>query len=126
MRIHLYPPHNGLRAKITHELNELYEISAMIDYHLENIDHTQIKIPSPVPIVELFNDFIDSPDVLETDDLESDNESIDTPLVSLFLDSDDKLDDGEVLNGLDEYENAGNLYPNRIIDSMDGDDLAFQ
>ncbi|GJY01167.1 hypothetical protein Tco_0359319 [Tanacetum coccineum] len=74
----------------------------MIDSCLENIDHTQIKIPSPVPIAQLFNNFIDSPDVLEMDDLESYNESIDTPLVSLFLDSDDELDDGEVLNELDE------------------------
>ncbi|GJS85817.1 hypothetical protein Tco_0752358 [Tanacetum coccineum] len=49
-----------------------------------------------------------------------------TPLVSPFLDLDDKLDDGEVLNELDEYWNGGNFYPNRIINSMDGDDLAFQ
>ncbi|GJS37509.1 hypothetical protein Tco_0535891 [Tanacetum coccineum] len=36
-------------------------------------------------------------------DSQSDNESIDTPLVSPFLDSDDELDDGEVLNELDEH-----------------------
>ncbi|GJU64984.1 hypothetical protein Tco_1246819 [Tanacetum coccineum] len=60
------------------------------------------------------------------DDLESYNESIDTPLVSLFLDSDDELDDGEVLNELDEYVNARNFYPNKMINSMDGDDLPFQ
>nr|GEV31259.1 homeodomain-like protein [Tanacetum cinerariifolium] len=118
-------PPNGVRAKVTQELTELYEISAMTDSRLENIDHTQIKIPSLVPIEQLFNNFMDSPDVLEMDDLESDNESIDIPLVSLFLDSDDELDDGEVLNELDEYGNAGNFYPNRIINSIDGDDLAF-
>ncbi|GJW13552.1 hypothetical protein Tco_0017685 [Tanacetum coccineum] len=98
----------------------------MIDSRLENIGPTQIKRPSPVPIEQLFNDFMDSPDVLKMDDLESDDESIDTPLVSPVLDSDDELDDGEVLNELDEYGNAGNFYSNRIINSVDGDDLAFQ
>ncbi|GKC38363.1 hypothetical protein Tco_1050747, partial [Tanacetum coccineum] len=39
------------------------------------------------------------------DDLESDDESVDTPLVSSFLDS----DDGKVLNELEEYRNAGKL-----------------
>ncbi|GJW79818.1 hypothetical protein Tco_0143793 [Tanacetum coccineum] len=78
----------------------------MIDSHLANIDHTQIKIPPPVPIERLLNDFIDLPDVLEMDDLESDNESIDTPFVSPFLDSDNELDDRDVLNELDEYGNA--------------------
>ncbi|GKB40553.1 hypothetical protein Tco_0885495 [Tanacetum coccineum] len=38
------------------------------------------------------------------DDLEPDDELIDTPLVSPFLDSDDDSDDGEVLNELEEYE----------------------
>ncbi|GKG05343.1 hypothetical protein Tco_0325429, partial [Tanacetum coccineum] len=101
------------------------EISAMIDSRFENNDHIQIKIPSLVSIEQLFNNFMDSTDVLEIDDLEFDNESIDTPLVSLFLDSDDELDDGEVLNELDEYRNAENFQPNKIINSIDGDDLAF-
>ncbi|GJX85364.1 hypothetical protein Tco_0336138 [Tanacetum coccineum] len=38
------------------------------------------------------------------DDLEPDNESVDTPLVSPFLDSDDDSDDGKVLNEVEEYE----------------------
>ncbi|GJZ02684.1 hypothetical protein Tco_0520645 [Tanacetum coccineum] len=59
------------------------------------------------------------------DDLESDNESIDTPFISPFLDSDDKLDDEEVLNELDEYGNDVNFYHNKIINSIDGDDLKF-
>ncbi|GJR66144.1 zf-CCHC domain-containing protein [Tanacetum coccineum] len=58
-------------------------------------------------------------------DLESDDESIDTPLVYPFLDSDDDSDDGEVLDELDEYGNAGNFYRNRIINSLDREDLAF-
>ncbi|GKE83959.1 hypothetical protein Tco_1557701, partial [Tanacetum coccineum] len=37
-------------------------------------------------------------------DLEPDNESVDTPLVSPFLDSDDDSDDGKVLNEVEEYE----------------------
>ncbi|GJW21291.1 hypothetical protein Tco_0031913 [Tanacetum coccineum] len=118
-------PPNGLCARITQELNELCAISGMIDFRLENIDHTQIKIPPPVPIEELLNDFMDSSNVLEIDNLESDNESIDTPFVFPFLDSDDELDDGEVLNELDEYGNAGIFYHYRIINSLDEDDLAF-
>ncbi|GJZ93762.1 hypothetical protein Tco_0665965 [Tanacetum coccineum] len=35
-------------------------------------------------------------------------------------------DDGEVLNELSEYDNAGTLCRKRIINSFDGDDLAFQ
>ncbi|GKC92445.1 hypothetical protein Tco_1157887 [Tanacetum coccineum] len=59
-------------------------------------------------------------------DLESDDESVDTPLVSPFPHSDNDSDDGEVLNELSEYENAGVLRRERIINSFDGDDLAFQ
>ncbi|GKG25855.1 hypothetical protein Tco_0399001, partial [Tanacetum coccineum] len=39
-------------------------------------------------------------------DLEPNDESVDIPLVSHFLDSDDDSDDGEVLNELEEYSNA--------------------
>ncbi|GJR68036.1 hypothetical protein Tco_0014101 [Tanacetum coccineum] len=78
---------------------------------VKNIDHTQIIIPPPVPIEQFLSDFMNSLDVLEMDDLESDNESIDTPLVSPFLDSDEELDDGEVLNELNEYGNAGIFLP---------------
>ncbi|GJZ42475.1 hypothetical protein Tco_0589361 [Tanacetum coccineum] len=59
-------------------------------------------------------------------DLESDDESVDTPLVSSFPHSDNDSDDGEVLNELSEYENAGVLRRERIINGFDGDDLAFQ
>ncbi|GKB57179.1 hypothetical protein Tco_0913365 [Tanacetum coccineum] len=59
------------------------------------------------------------------DDLESDNESIDTPLVSPFINSDEELDDEEVLNELNEYGNAKNFYHNRIINSINRDDLSF-
>ncbi|GJW56367.1 hypothetical protein Tco_0103098 [Tanacetum coccineum] len=78
----------------------------MIDSHLKNIDHT------------LTNE-------IDMNDLESEDELIETTLVSPFLDLNDESDDGEVLNELDEYGNAGNFYPNRIINSFDREDLAF-
>ncbi|GJY33212.1 hypothetical protein Tco_0417681 [Tanacetum coccineum] len=79
----------------------------MIDSHLKNVDHIML------------------PNEIDMDYLESEYGLIDTPLVSPFLDSDDESDDGEVLNELDEYGNAGNFYPYRIINSFDGEDLAF-
>ncbi|GJT84983.1 hypothetical protein Tco_1066700 [Tanacetum coccineum] len=78
----VHVPPNGLHVRITQELNELRAISAMIDSYLG----------------QPLNNFINSHDVIEMDDLESDDGSVDTPLVSPFLDS----DDGEVLNELDE------------------------
>ncbi|GKD01415.1 hypothetical protein Tco_1171689 [Tanacetum coccineum] len=59
-------------------------------------------------------------------DLESNDESVDTPLVSPFPHSDNDLDDDEVLNELIEYENVGMLHREKAISSFDGDDLAFQ
>ncbi|GKD64065.1 hypothetical protein Tco_1306173 [Tanacetum coccineum] len=61
------------------------------------------------------------PNEIDMDNLESEDELIDKPLVFPFLDS----DDGEVLNESDEYGNAGNFYTNRIINNFDGEDLAF-
>nr|GEY85868.1 hypothetical protein [Tanacetum cinerariifolium] len=65
------------------------------------------------------------PNEIDMDDLESKDELIYAPLVSPFLDSDDELPDGEVLNELDEYGNARNFDRNRIINSFDREDLAF-
>nr|GEZ43686.1 hypothetical protein [Tanacetum cinerariifolium] len=59
------------------------------------------------------------------DDFETDDESVDTPIVSPFLDSNDNYDDGEVLNKLEEYRNAGKLCRQKVINSIDRDDLAF-
>ncbi|GJU46933.1 hypothetical protein Tco_1204199 [Tanacetum coccineum] len=59
-------------------------------------------------------------------DLESDDESVDTPLVSPFPHSDNDSDDGEVLNELIEYKNVGMLRREKAINNFDGDDLAFQ
>ncbi|GJV82224.1 hypothetical protein Tco_1518094 [Tanacetum coccineum] len=59
-------------------------------------------------------------------DLDFDDESVDTPLLYPFPHSDNDSNDGEVLNELSEYENVGVLRRERIINSFDGDDLAFQ
>nr|GEU81778.1 hypothetical protein [Tanacetum cinerariifolium] len=59
------------------------------------------------------------------DGFELDDESVDTPLVSPFLYSNDDFDDGEVLNELEEYDNAGKLCLQREINSFDEDNLAF-
>nr|GEW02196.1 homeodomain-like protein [Tanacetum cinerariifolium] len=125
MQIHLYPPPNRLHARITQELNELRAISVMIDSRLENIDPKQIIIPPPVRIEQLLIDFINSHDVFEMDDLDSDNESIKTPIISPFIDLDKESDNEEVLNELNDYENVGNSCHNRIINSIDGDDFTF-
>nr|GEV99270.1 hypothetical protein [Tanacetum cinerariifolium] len=45
--------------------------------------------------------------------------------LSPFMDSDDESDNGEVIDELDEYEDAGNFHPKRIINSVDLEDLAF-
>nr|GEX97240.1 hypothetical protein [Tanacetum cinerariifolium] len=59
-------------------------------------------------------------------DLESDDESVDTPLVPPFPHSDNDSDDGEVLKELIDYENVGMLCREKEINSFNGDDLAFQ
>ncbi|GKD89715.1 hypothetical protein Tco_1365222 [Tanacetum coccineum] len=111
-------PPNELHARITQELNELHAISTMIDSRLENIDRTLIIMPPTSPFEQLLNDFMNPSDIFEMDDLESDDELVDTPLVSPFLDSDNELGDGEVLNGLDEYGNARDFYRNKIIKAL--------
>nr|GEV65032.1 protein kinase-like domain, concanavalin A-like lectin/glucanase domain protein [Tanacetum cinerariifolium]GEV70047.1 protein kinase-like domain, concanavalin A-like lectin/glucanase domain protein [Tanacetum cinerariifolium] len=103
----------ALRAKVVQELNELQAISTYIDSRLENID-------------QFLNGFTQPPNEIDMDDLEPDDELVDTPLVSPFLDSDDDYDNGEVLNELEEYGNAGQLCRQRAINSFDGDDFAFQ
>ncbi|GJX52308.1 hypothetical protein Tco_0280677 [Tanacetum coccineum] len=66
-------------------------------------------------------DYAISPNKIDMDDLESKDKLIDTPLVLPFLDSDDKSDDGEVIDESEEYGNAGNFYPcpeNQIDENM--------
>ncbi|GJZ80262.1 homeodomain-like protein [Tanacetum coccineum] len=87
--------------------------SPLVDSRLESIE-------------QFLNNFANQPNETDMNDLESDDESLDTPLVSPFPHSDNDSDDGEVLNELSEYENAGVLRRERIINIFDGDDLAFQ
>ncbi|GJS43449.1 hypothetical protein Tco_0568492 [Tanacetum coccineum] len=110
------PTHNyhvlpaALHARAIHELYEMWLNSAFVDSRLESIER-------------FLNNFANQ---ANTNDLDSDDESVDTPLVSPFPHSDNDLDDGEVLNELSEYDNAGTLRCKGIINSFDGDDLAFQ
>ncbi|GJU55020.1 hypothetical protein Tco_1228734 [Tanacetum coccineum] len=103
----------ALRANIVQELNELHAISAYIDSRLENID-------------QFLNGFTQVPNKIDVNNLEPDDESVDTPLTSPFLDSDDDSDNGEVLNELTEYDNIGQLRRQEPINCFNGDDLAFQ
>ncbi|GJU41102.1 hypothetical protein Tco_1194059 [Tanacetum coccineum] len=113
------PPNNhpvltaALRARAVQELHELQIISAFVDSRLESIE-------------QFLNNFANHPNETDMNDLESDDESVDIPLVSPFPHSDNESDDGEVLNELIEYENVGMLHRERAINSFDGDDLAFQ
>ncbi|GJZ84594.1 hypothetical protein Tco_0649933 [Tanacetum coccineum] len=79
------PP--ALHVKVVQELHELQAISTFVDSRLECIE-------------QFLNGFVHQPNEINMDDLESDNESVETPLVSPFLDSENKSDDGEVLNEL--------------------------
>ncbi|GJZ60057.1 hypothetical protein Tco_0615873 [Tanacetum coccineum] len=65
------------------------------------------------------------PNKIDINNPEPNGEHINTPLISPFLDSDDESDDGEVIDKLNEYGNAGNFYPKRVINSLDGEDLAL-
>ncbi|GJS13437.1 hypothetical protein Tco_0407909 [Tanacetum coccineum] len=101
-----------MRVQAVQELHELQRISAFVDSRLESIER-------------FLNNFANQPNETNMNDLESDDESIDTPLVSPFPHSDNDSDDGEVLNELIEYENVGMLRREKAINSFDGDDLAF-
>ncbi|GKE91076.1 hypothetical protein Tco_1572171 [Tanacetum coccineum] len=72
------------------------QATAYIDSRLESIN-------------QFLYGFTQQPNEIDVDDLQPDDESVDTQLVSPFLDSDDDSDDGEVLNELEEYGNAGQL-----------------
>ncbi|GKB63424.1 hypothetical protein Tco_0919610 [Tanacetum coccineum] len=93
------------------------------DFHSDGV--IDLAMASEQNINQFRNGFTLPPNEIDMDDLEPDEELVDTPLVSPFLDSDDDSDDGEVLNELEEYGNAGQLCRQRAINSFDGDDLAF-
>nr|GEV71032.1 retrovirus-related Pol polyprotein from transposon TNT 1-94 [Tanacetum cinerariifolium] len=86
--LHILP--TALHARVVQELNELQKISTYVNSRLESIN-------------QFLNGFTQQPNEIDVDDLEPDDESVDTPLVSPFQDSDDDFDDREVLNELEEY-----------------------
>ncbi|GJY15409.1 hypothetical protein Tco_0385831 [Tanacetum coccineum] len=77
-------------------------------------------------MTKVLNNFSNQPNETNMNNLESDDEAVDTPLVSPFPPSDNDSDDEEVFNELIKYENAGTLCRERIINSFDEDDLAFE
>nr|GEU76480.1 hypothetical protein [Tanacetum cinerariifolium] len=105
-------PPTVLRTRVFQELYELQKILTYIDSRLERINR-------------FLNGFTQQPHEIDVDDLEPDDELVDTPLVSPFLDLDDDSVDSEVLNELEEYGNAGKLCCQRAINSFDMDDLEF-
>ncbi|GKA65947.1 hypothetical protein Tco_0765654 [Tanacetum coccineum] len=81
-----------LCVQAVQELHELQRISAFVDSRLESIE-------------QFLRNFVNHPNETNVNDLESDDESVDTPLVSPFPHSDNDSDDGEVLNELSpEYK----------------------
>ncbi|GJS00892.1 reverse transcriptase domain-containing protein [Tanacetum coccineum] len=103
----------ALHVQAVQELHELQRIFAFVDSRLESIER-------------FLNNFANQPNETNMNDLESDDESVDTYLVSPFPHSDNDSDNGEVLNKLIEYENVGMLSQEKAINSFDEDDLAFQ
>ncbi|GJU87388.1 hypothetical protein Tco_1294934 [Tanacetum coccineum] len=104
---------DALRARIDQELHELQLILAFVDSRLESIE-------------QFLNNFTNQPNETDMRNLESDDESVDTPLVSPFPHSDNDSNDCEILNELSEYKSVGMVRRERIIIIFDGDDLAFQ
>ncbi|GJV41944.1 hypothetical protein Tco_1420384 [Tanacetum coccineum] len=87
----------ALRVQAIQDLHELQRILAFVDSRLESIER-------------FLNNFANQPNETNMNDLESDDESVDTPFVSPFPHSDNDSNDGEVLNKLIEYENVGMLH----------------
>ncbi|GJY39983.1 hypothetical protein Tco_0426347 [Tanacetum coccineum] len=114
------PPNNNrpilpaaLRARINQELRELHLTSAFNDSRLESIE-------------QFLNNITNQPNEANMNNHKSDDESGETPRVSPFPHSDNDSDNEETLKELSDYENVWTLRRERIINSFDGDDLAFQ
>ncbi|GJV84110.1 hypothetical protein Tco_1524008 [Tanacetum coccineum] len=83
-----------LCVQAVQELHERQRISAFIDSRLESSER-------------FLTNFANQPNETNMNDPESNDESVDTLLVSPFPHSDNDSDEGEVLNELIEYENVG-------------------
>nr|GEZ54431.1 hypothetical protein [Tanacetum cinerariifolium] len=77
--LHILP--TTLHARVVQELIELQTISTYVDSRLENIN-------------QFLNGFTQQLNEIDVDDLELDEESVDTPLVLPFPDSDGDSDNG--------------------------------
>ncbi|GKB52545.1 hypothetical protein Tco_0903298 [Tanacetum coccineum] len=97
----------ALHVQAVQELHELQRIFAFVDSRLESIER-------------FLNNFANQPNETNMNDLEFDDESVDTYLVSPFPHSDNDSDNSEVLNELIEYENVGMLRREKAINSFDG------
>ncbi|GKA00194.1 hypothetical protein Tco_0672744 [Tanacetum coccineum] len=93
---------------------------------MENANPPPTHPVLPATLRQFLNCFAKQPNETRINDPEPNKGSLDTPLVSPFPHSDNDLDDEEVLNELCEYENTGTLHRERIINSFDRDDLAFE
>nr|GEV60366.1 probable protein phosphatase 2C 6 [Tanacetum cinerariifolium] len=84
----------ALRARMNQELHELHVILTFVDSRLESIK-------------QFLKNFSNQLDETNMNNLESDDELVDTPIVYPFPHSDNDSDDSEVLNELCEDENVG-------------------
>ncbi|GJX31425.1 hypothetical protein Tco_0241280 [Tanacetum coccineum] len=72
----------------------------MIDLHLENVVHNQPIMTPPASLDHQLDNLIYPYDFLELNDLEPALEFEDVPLVSHFIDSDEELDDGDLIDDI--------------------------
>ncbi|GJW55743.1 hypothetical protein Tco_0099828 [Tanacetum coccineum] len=130
MEAHLAPTQPTQVNKITTSCeicSGLYDTQyCMKDPEQAFVEYASSRADEAGESIERFlNNFANQPNEANMNDLESDDESVYTHLISPFPHSDNDSDDGEVLNELIEYENVGILRRKKAINSFDGDDLAF-
>ncbi|GJS17647.1 hypothetical protein Tco_0412119 [Tanacetum coccineum] len=83
--------------------------TSVTDEQLKKFNAQELMTYVGKSIERFLNNFSNQPNKTNMNDLDSDDESVDIPLVSPFPHSDNDSDDGVVLNELIEYENAGTL-----------------
>ncbi|GJQ97391.1 hypothetical protein Tco_0008530 [Tanacetum coccineum] len=113
------------KESLEHNLYE-NDITPIICHNFSLTSNPPIKPKDPESIERFLNCFANQPNETSINDPESDDGSVGTPLVSPFPHSDNDSDDEELLNELSAYENARTLRRERIINSFDEDDFAFE